>query len=313
MAGCNRMDIDAVYTWVNHLDPQWKKQYEAVCRLDVDAGSSDETANTLARFQNRNELVYSVNSLKKHAPWIRNIFVVTNCEIPSSIASDARLKVISHEQVFPDVSVLPSFNSRAIESNLHRIPGLSEHFLYLNDDFFLCKNVEPTEFFSSDGTPYVFPSRHDMPYKKAEPLSSFEYGALNACRLIIEETGFRPQKRLHHAPYPLVRSVLEEIESKYREVLDKTREHKFRHEDDLPLATSMHAYYSVAHARGVLRDIRCRYIDIGDPLCIFLIHPFSPLRRGHYTTCCINEVTDIKIFSGLRDKIVQRLLRKMFS
>lgn len=307
------MNIDAVYTWVNHLDPRWREEYAVACRLRVEAGSSHETANTPARFKNRNELVYSVRSLRKYAPWIKNIFVLTNCDLPSEIAMEPRLRKISHESVFPDTAVLPSFNSRAIESNLHRIPELSEHFLYLNDDFFLCKNVEPTEFFSSDGVPYIFPSRHDMPYENVEPLSPFEHGALNACRLIAEETGFRPQKRLHHAPYPLVRSVLEEIESKYREVLDKTRAHKFRHEDDLPLATSMHAYYSVAHSRGLLRDIRCRYIDIGDPLFIFLIHPFSPLRRGHYTTCCINEVTEMKIFSGLRDKIVQRFLRKMFS
>jgi hypothetical protein len=307
------LDIDAVYTWVNHLDPQWQRQYQAACDVVADPASAHETANALARFQNRNELIYSVKSLKKYAPWIRNIYILTNCDLPLEIANEPRLRKVPHESVFPDPDVLPNFNSRAIESNLHRIPGLSEYFIYLNDDFFICRNVEPTDFFSSDGIPYVFPSQHDMPYGKAGPLSPFEHGALNACRLITEETGYKPQKRLHHAPYSLVRSTLEEIETKYRVLLDQTRTHKFRHEDDIPLATSMHAYYSVAHSRGELRDIHCRYIDIGDPLFVFLIQPFSPLRRGRYTTCCINEVTDMKFFPGLRDKIVQRFMQSMFA
>ncbi len=107
--------------------------------------------------------------------------------------------------------------------------------------------------------------------------------------------------------------MLEEIESKYREVLGKTRKHKFRHVDDLSLETLVQAYYSVAHSRGVLPDVRCRCIDIGDPLCIFLIHPFSALRRGDYTTRCTNEGIDIEILLDLRDKIVRSLFRQIFS
>ncbi|AQA20410.1 hypothetical protein BST95_19390 (plasmid) [Halioglobus japonicus] len=209
--------------------------------------------------------------------------------------------------------MLPVFNSRAIESNLHRIPNLSEHFLYLNDDFFLCSDMAVTDFFTPERHPCVFPTRHDMPYETQPPLSHFEHGALNACRLIERDLGYRPEKRLHHAPYALRRSTLQEIEDRYPDLVNATRARKFRHREDIPLATSMHAYYCHATGRAELRDIRCRYVDIGDPLFLLLVHPLSPLRRGKYQTCCLNEVRAMKLFGGLRDRIVVRLLDRMFN
>jgi hypothetical protein len=306
------LDIDAVYTWVNHQDEHWQSLYQRACSDFPDSGSAHETAKTMARFQNRNELLYSIKSVKKYAPWVRYIYVVTNCELPPELASDVQVIGVTHEAIFPDVSVLPNFNSRAIESNLHRIEGLSEKFLYFNDDFFLCRPVRQDDFFTHDGKVCVFPSKHDMPYEKTGVMSPFEHGALNACRLVYEETGYVARKRLHHAPYALSRSTLDEIENKYRPLIDATRTHKFRHNDDIPLATSMHAYYCVAHDRGELRDIACRYVDIGDPLFLLLVHPFSPLRRGKYMVFCMNEITEIRSFPGIRDRIVARLLQAMF-
>lgn len=306
------MDIDVVYTWVNHLDETWQALYDQACSTLQQSGPLHESANTLARFQNRNELLFSIKSVKKYAPWVRHIYVVSNCELPGELLSDKQVAWVRHEDIFPDPGVLPNFNSRAIESNLHRIEGLSQHFLYFNDDFFLCRPAHREDFFSDDGKVYVFPSKHDMPYDKEAVLSPFEHGALNACRLITEDTGYVPRKRLHHAPYALVRDTLYEIENRYKTLVDATRTHKFRDNTDIPLATSMHAYYSVALGRGELRDIPCRYVDIGDPLFLLLVHPLSPLRRGKYMIFCMNEITEIRHFPGLRDRFVARLLRKMF-
>lgn len=306
------LDIDVVYTWVNHQDKAWQVMYRAACDARPEDVSEHESANTLARFQNRNELLYSIKSVKKYAPWVRNIFVVSNCEMPVVLADDGQVRWVSHEDIFPDISVLPNFNSRAIETNLHHIEGLSEHFLYFNDDFFLCRSVSKDDFFAPDGKVFVFPSKHDMPYEKPGVLSPFEHGALNACRLITEDSGYVPQKRLHHAPYVLTRSSLYELESSYQALIDATRTHRFRDNSDIPLATSLHAYYAVAHQRGELRDIPCRYVDIGDPLFLLLVHRFSPLRRGKYMIFCMNEITELRRFSKLRDRIVARLLETMF-
>ena len=58
---------------------------------------------------------------------------------------------MSHAEVFKDKTHLPTFNSFAIEANMHRIRGLSEHYIYMNDDDFFGKPIEPEDFVSSKG------------------------------------------------------------------------------------------------------------------------------------------------------------------
>lgn len=305
-------DVDVVYTWVNHNDSDWTALYSCARAEANLAPDTHVSVDNLARFQNRDEIVYSIASVKKYAPWVRNIFVVTNCALPPGLLGDSIVQAVSHEEIFPDPGVLPSFNSRAIESNLHLIPGVAERMLYFNDDFFLCSPMEPTDFFTQDGKAYIFPSPHDVPYGVTKGLRPIDFGALNACDLLIRDYGYKPQKKLHHSPYPLLKTNLIELEEQYASLFQSTRAHKFRDSSDIPPATTLQAYYSLVKGRGELRDIRSRYIDIGDPLFVLLVHPFSPLRRGKYQTLCLNEVTHPRFLAGFRDAIVQNLLEAMF-
>lgn len=118
---------------------------------------------------------------------------------------------------------------------------------------------------------------------------------------------------MHHAPFPLLKSVLQEIEHRYKEEVSSTQSHRFRHNDDLPLATAFHAYYCLAAGKAEFSNLKARYIDIGDWLFLGLIHPFSPLSRGKYTFLCLNEVKQIRCGATLRDRVVQNLMRKLFS
>ena len=304
--------VDVVYTWVNHDDPNWAESYRRACVLHPLADGAHASVNDIARFQSRNELVYSIRSLHRFAPWVHKIYVVTNCALPPELDADPAVIGVTHEQIFPDTSVLPTFNSRAIEANLHRIPGVAERILYFNDDFFLCQSAEPELFFPTEGSVAVFPSRHDVPYGRTEGLRPIDYGALNACKLLIKDFGYRPLKKLHHSPYPLIKTHLAELEELYPESFAATRSHKFRDNSDIPPATTLQAYYAVATGRGELSEIASRYVDIGDPLFPLLIHPLSPLRRGKYQTLCLNEVTQPRYFAGLRDKLVRRFLESMF-
>jgi Stealth protein CR2, conserved region 2/Stealth protein CR3, conserved region 3 len=304
--------IDAVYTWVNHCDPAWVDAYSAVQKELVGVAQSHESVNDIARFQSRDELIYSIKSVRRYAPWIDKIFVVTNCSLPIAVLEDQKVIRIAHEEIFSDTSALPTFNSHAIEANLHRVPNLSEKFLYFNDDFFLCKPVLSTDFFSESGKPYVFLSKHNIPYQKKYGLRPVDVAAINAGKLLEADFDFRPEKKLHHAPYPLLKSTLFEIESLYGPQLLSTMRQKFRTNFDLPLATTLHAYYSLSRGYGQIEKMECRYIDIGDPLFIVLIGPFSALRRGKYKTFCLNEVKNVGRFSGIRDYIVKGFLKRMF-
>jgi hypothetical protein len=155
--------------------------------------------------------------------------------------------------------------------------------------------------------------KHDVPYGVTSGLRPVDYGVLNACNLLIRDFAYTPLKKLHHAPFPLVRRTLFEIEEKYSDLLVETRKHQFRDQSDLPLATTLHAYYSLAREVAEMRKIDCRYIDIGDPLFVLLVHRFSPLRKGKYMVLCLNEVVAMNRFSALRDRIVNKLMSDMFN
>jgi hypothetical protein len=101
------------------------------------------------RFRDNYELSYSLRSLEMHAPWVRHVYLVTAGQIPHWLNLDApRLTVLSHEDIFPNKSHLPTFSSSAIEVHLHKIPGLSKKFLYMNNDFFFGQTVWPDDFYS---------------------------------------------------------------------------------------------------------------------------------------------------------------------
>ncbi|XP_046382751.1 N-acetylglucosamine-1-phosphotransferase subunits alpha/beta [Ischnura elegans] len=103
-----------------------------------------------SRFDDKEELRYSLRSVEQFAPWVRHIWLVTNGQIPYWINLEhPKLTLISHSEIFPNKSHLPTFGSPAIESHLHRIPGLSDKFLYLNDDMLFGKEVWPDDFYTT--------------------------------------------------------------------------------------------------------------------------------------------------------------------
>ncbi|XP_061085200.1 N-acetylglucosamine-1-phosphotransferase subunits alpha/beta isoform X1 [Conger conger] len=102
-----------------------------------------------SRFEDNEELRYSLRSVERHAPWVRHVFIVTNGQIPSWLNLDnPRVTVVTHHEIFQNESHLPTFSSPAIETHIHRIPGLSQKFIYLNDDVMFGKDVWPDDFYS---------------------------------------------------------------------------------------------------------------------------------------------------------------------
>uniref|UniRef100_UPI0037E8BCC4 N-acetylglucosamine-1-phosphotransferase subunits alpha/beta isoform X2 n=1 Tax=Semicossyphus pulcher TaxID=241346 RepID=UPI0037E8BCC4 len=114
----------------------------------ISQSKQDEDVSA-SRFEDNEELRYSLRSVEKHAPWVRHIFIVTNGQIPSWLNLDnPRVTVITHQDIFQNSSHLPTFSSPAIETHIHRIPGLSQKFIYLNDDVMFGKEVWPDDFYS---------------------------------------------------------------------------------------------------------------------------------------------------------------------
>lgn len=127
--------IDVVYTWVNGSDERF-----------LDSIKMYATKRDKARYDDKNELKYSLRSLEKYAPWVRNVYIVTNGQIPFWLNLDnPKVKIVQHSDIADEGTVLPTFSSAAIETFIHRIPGLSKNFLYLNDDIFLGAPLFPDD------------------------------------------------------------------------------------------------------------------------------------------------------------------------
>ncbi|WP_058452079.1 stealth family protein [Legionella sp.] len=143
--------IDAVITWVDGNDRVYAEKLAHYC---AQLGIKRTEGAAPTRFNERGELTYCVMSLLRFAPWLKTIFIVTDQQTPPIIKQlqgtphAEKVKLIDHREIFSGLeSYLPTFNSLSIESVLWRIKGISNQFIYLNDDFSLIRPVSPHDFF----------------------------------------------------------------------------------------------------------------------------------------------------------------------
>lgn len=134
------MKIDFVVTWVDGADPNWlseKKEY------------LPETDTDPQRFRDWDLLKYWFRGVEKYAPWVNKIHFITWGHTPDFLdLNHPKLNIVKHED-YLDAEYLPTFSSNAIELSMHKIEGLAEHFVYFNDDSFLIKEVQKTDFFEN--------------------------------------------------------------------------------------------------------------------------------------------------------------------
>ena len=140
--------IDFVITWVDGTDPKWLAEKLRTLQ-ETDFPETQRTDSSDLRFRNDFDFLrFWFRGVEKFAPWVNQIFFVTYGHLPSWLnLNHPKLKIIRHEDFIPR-EFLPTFNSHTIENHLHLIPGLSEHFVYFNDDFYLLKATKATDFFA---------------------------------------------------------------------------------------------------------------------------------------------------------------------
>jgi hypothetical protein len=260
--------VDAVIAWVDGADPEhrrdietwrnapqksrladkWRRrstytgQFEARERaaLSPQPGLDDQAS----RFSDHGELRYLLRSIEANAPFIDRIFLLTNGQRPQWINQDhPKLRFVTHREIFPDPSALPTFNSSAIETNLHRIPQLSDDFIYLNDDFFFGRPVTKQDFMTGDGRYRLYVEAHaPMPQTMTERSLIGHCWAFNNV-LLAERLGDGLDRRLFaHTPLMYNRRLLQEIELVWHDEIDGTRAHRFRTPFDAHMR-SLYTYY----------------------------------------------------------------------
>ncbi|MFF1402545.1 stealth conserved region 3 domain-containing protein [Streptomyces sp. NPDC058294] len=256
--------VDAVYTWVDGDDPAMAVKRRAHQVLSDNVIAARETG--ASRYTSHDELRYALRSLEMYAGFVRHVYLVTDSQIPSWLDPEAAgLTVVDHRDILP-ADALPVFNSHAIESRLHRIPGLSEHYLYFNDDVFINRPVGAGHFFHGNGIARIPLSPLKLGAGAPHPLEPAPNSAGKNAREVIRRFHGRyvTQKSLH-TPHPQLLSVMREMEDLRIEELERTSYSRFRSTADVAPASTLHHHWAIATGRAVPADYRFRYVQLGTP------------------------------------------------
>ncbi len=250
-------DIDLVYLWVDGSDIDWLNKKNAYLSktkgLNIDAVSK-------ARVMDNQELLHSLRSAEKCAPWIRKIFIVTDGQTPKWLnINNPRVEIIDIKDILP-ARALPCYNSVVIEYYLYKIPDLAERFIYANDDMFFYKPVSPNFFFDdATGFPIVrlqksFFSKTINRLKERFNIHRNLYRITidNAAKLIDKQFGKYYSGTPHHNIDAYLKSDLRKIaEEEFKDEISPITENHFRHESDIQRILFL--YYALATKRGKLR------------------------------------------------------------
>jgi hypothetical protein len=279
-------DVDLVISWVDGADAAFvakKARYRAACT----AGAATTLgAGGAKRFEDRGELRYLLRSVDRHLPWIRRVHLLCDDQRPAWL-NETHPRLVVHDQrdFFVSQAAVPSFNSHAIEMQLHHVPGLAEHFIYCNDDYFFGQDLAASAFFYASGdaggalAPYVFASDEyvaPVALRQRHPAAHY-FAAWNTTRAAVElRAGARPFRFAHaHQAAGLTRTLLRRVEEELPELARRTRMGRFRSRADLvPVgaALGLHA----VRCPDAVRPMASRYftqaaelqrwLDSGEPL-----------------------------------------------
>jgi len=250
------MKIDILYAWVDGADPIWneerKKTVESTNRIVGDP-------NNEAFFMDNDELRFSLRSINQYAPWINKIFIVTDNQVPEWLdTSHPKINIVDHKEIFNDRSCLPTFNIKAIETQMHHIAGLSEHFIYFNDDMFLGNHCLPGNFFTKNKLPRIFVSEiipipnkkfFDISKRQMSKRNDYQHSIVNTRKLVRRKYNNAVYYNLRHGAKAMLKSGLYEVEEKFSKELEITSKEKFRTNEDI-LMLHLYGYYSIIMEKG---------------------------------------------------------------
>lgn len=248
--------IDFVIMWVDGSDKKWLEEKNKYASKKVDV------TNAVNRYRDMGILKYWFRGVEKFAPWVNKIHFVTWGHVPDWLdVNNSKINIVKHEDFIPQ-KYLPLFNSCAIEIHLHRIKGLSEKFVFFNDDMFLIRNVDKEYFFKNDlprdlwrdniqycdkYSDRVFEhqllnvkmliSKHfnkkEVMKKNIFKCINFIYGKRNVRFLMLYKWPYVAGFDNFHVSAPFLKETFKEVWEKEFEILDETSKSKFRQITDV--------------------------------------------------------------------------------
>ncbi|GHU02923.1 hypothetical protein FACS1894158_00080 [Betaproteobacteria bacterium] len=253
--------VDAVYTWVDGSDPAHAAKRARY--LTGNVGSESKHSNVSPLFRDNEELRYSLRSLTAYAPWIRRIFIITDAQKPKWLRADnPRLSFVDHTQIIPP-HCLPTFNSHVIESYLHRIPDLAEHYIYFNDDCFLTAKAVPGDFFTSNGLPFLFMDWRASRREGYENTHTPHARSWFNTRAELARRGVAPAPEIitAHIPFAQTKSNAEAVFSFFADAIADFSHNKFRTTEEMAFYCHAASLWCFAMKKAVPCDVAYWYVN----------------------------------------------------
>lgn len=310
----NNRNIDCVILWVDGNDKVWQETKRKYQKTESEFLMTEDSSNE--RYRDWGILKYLFRSLEQFAPWFRKIFFVTCGQKPDWLnVNHTKLCMVNHEDFIPS-KYLPTFNANTIELNLHRIEGLSEQFVYFNDDMFLLRKTEPEKFFKNslpcDSAVFnaIAMEKNNKGFRFLLPINNIEiinahfnkktslhqnfrkyfhirYGKdlLRTICLLpwIHFTGFVN----YHLPYSLLKSTFQEIWDKEALILDHTCSHRFRNQNDVNIWLLLYWHY--ASGRFSPRSTKTGDVLAVSDDCSANEQVYTYIKNQKRSMVCIND------------------------
>jgi hypothetical protein len=316
------MEIDFVITWVDMNDPKWQAKFSKYSQNK----NNSKNGTSKARFRDNGFLKYWFRGVEKFAPWVRKIHFITDGQKPEWLdANHPKIHLVNHEDFIPK-EFLPTYNSVVIERYIHKIPGLAEHFVYFNDDFYLINQVTQERFFR-DGLPcdiavfsynpswsqwYVriknnvkIINRH---FRKKEVMAQHHdkwfhpsYGFKARWNYLLKWHDKFITLRTPHNAQPYLKSTFDEVWAAAGKELTQTSSNRFRALTDL--TPELFRMWQICKGRftpyNTYKDTKMF------PLMVRPKQAIKAIREQSYTLICLNDNVHIRNYDLVMSQINQ--------
>ena len=266
--------VDYVVTYVDDEDPVWREQKKMFNKSEM-----------RSRFSSLGLLDTHLTLVRKNLPFINNVYVVVSSESQLFNVTDTEASIVLHNQII-DKKHLPTFNSSTIEMSLPKIPGLSEHVIYANDDMYTLRELQASDFFK-DGHPRL--SFHCLDKSP----SGFYSRCSNSFNVAASELQHNIEMVVpEHTVCPMLLSSCEHVLSLHKNKIEKSIT-RFR--DKKNINQYVFSIYDKITGKTLDSSLKLKYCALED------IDKLDSLID--VDICCLNDTSSTRDRSGLGVKI----------
>ncbi len=213
--------VDYILPYIDFTQEEIQQLYKKITGTDY---VNDDNSTYI-------DLTLSLKLILKNLPFLNKIYITCKDvqKLPDSteqLINELKGKIVrvNESEFMPDNYI--SFSPGCIEMFIWKIPGLSEHFIYSNDDMFICKEMNVNNFFSTNinNTPIMEYHNHSYNY-----CCLYDLWGANVNNLIYNKIknndNYQDRKVSLHSLRPLLKSICKQCFDKYKDFIMNSLTH----------------------------------------------------------------------------------------